>query len=203
MKKLLVGMVALMAMAGMATAASTVWAGIKNTGGKTMYEQYASVGGYDWSESDTRETGYVYECFNNEGEIAIDKRIHNPGEWQMLEKKAVVGSGETVIEKDYMIWTESDEENPDGSLKWPTEGWIDVEFMTPVPFYDYENAHFVIDQPPAKEEGDAMGDYSYGRFQKVINTDDEFQFYERAGINMCLDCAIPEVVRCMGPSCDN
>ena len=69
-------------------------------------------------------------------------------------------------------------------LVYPTEMWVRTEFQTPVPFIDVEDAHFILDKPPARDDIDQeKGNIAI--FNKVIESTNTYSFLGKEGINMC------------------
>lgn len=216
MKKLLAGVMALVFLAGAASAMSNIEAMVQNTGGKTKYSQTSMVRGMDWSEGQTWQvTGYIDECIDNDGSILIGAQVYNPAPWVMQEAKYVTGSGDTLIEKEVAVWTEDTTlwenaqdpwRNPNGApgeLAYPTEAWIDTMFNTAA-LHDVESVYFLMDTPDAAHGPGLIGSNNpnIGVFQKGILTDDPFIYEELVGIGICNDCPIPEVPGCEGPFCE-
>ena len=203
MNKIIAAIVALAVIGAPALAATNVWTEVENTGGYTSYQESTYIGGYDWSEGMNKMTGYVMEGFENEGNIYMNKEIHNDGQWLLEEKLGMHGSGVTEIYKDVMAWTEDttlyedsqdpwrfrigvdggpkDEPGVDGELAYPSEVWVEYSFFGyDSPMSDEDTFYAIVKEPPARV-GDGMPT-NYAYYGKNVQTDETFDFGEKVGI---------------------
>lgn len=171
---------------GTVNAQTNIWTNVGNDGGYTSYQQMTSIGGYDWSEGSKQVTGIIYEGFENEGNIDMNKELHSDGEWILEEKMSLFGSGYSEIFKHVDAWTEDSTlwenghpcyRNPNGQpgeLAYPTELWVEYEFSTPKPFTDADTFYAIIKDAPAEQY--------HAYYNKYIQTDEQFAFGEKVGI---------------------
>lgn len=180
MKKLLTILVGLLSLTPI-LAATNIWTQVENTGGYSSYQEETWIGGYDWSECSQQMTGYVREGFTNDGEISMNKEVHNDGQWLLEERMTMGGSGDTEIYKYVKAWTEDNRINCcTGKLKYPSEMWVEYSFVDyDTPFTDADTFYAIVDEPPA-QHGNEEGNYAF--YGKMLETDAEFNFGEKVGI---------------------
>lgn len=215
--KRVISLVAMLLLAiGIANAETDIWSKVQSTGGLTEYTEVTSVGGMDWSEGalttspqdyayppTPRTTAVVQYSTVNSGELSLQTYVNQPNPWEMVKIEYQQGTGYTEIYKDMYVWTE-DKKEVDGVLLYPTEAWAMTVFQTPVPFYDEENAHFLMDMPPARDD-EFQVPGNIGVFNKVIVTTDEYIFEGKEGINIMPcpydipDFPEPPVIECVEP----
>jgi hypothetical protein len=184
MSKILAGLIStvlFLGMSGLVMADTNIWTWVTNQGGYTAYEEKASVGGYDYSECSYQYTAFIDEGFENDGSVFMFKGVETTAPWELEEYKYMDGSGDTLIWKHVDVWTEDKRTDCcTGKLKYPTEAWVEVDFVTDKPFHDAESVYFLMDEPPA-QHGDENGTHGY--FDKIIETDEDFFFQQKVGIN--------------------
>lgn len=189
--------------------ATDIWTNIYNTGGYTKYAQMTLIGGPDWSEgaATTEPTDYnregptprytaaIYEGFENEGDVIMEKGLSTPTAWELEGRVDIFGSGNTLIWKEATVWTEDKKINPcTGKLLYPTQAWIEIEFSTLKPFLDEESWYVLMDTPDAYDEKVATSNPQFAGFSKYIQTNENFGFSQKVGINnFPSDYVIPRI----------
>lgn len=199
MRKIGIGLIALMLLSLTSVLGSTtIWGQISNSGGITEYSEMTSVGGYDWSERAYVTTGVLEFAANNDGQFQLSTYVNQPNSWELEKYETAVGNGETELFKQMVVWTEDTTlwenghpayRNPDGQageLAYPTEAYVSTMFVTPVPFYDLEEAHYLMKDAPAET--------NLGTFTKLIHSNDAFNFEAAQGVNLepCNFVEMPE-----------
>lgn len=186
-----------------------IWTDITNTGGYTKYAEQTMVGGLDWSEgaqttdpSDyaypptPRMTAYISEGFENDGAVQMTKGVNTPRPWELEEYKMIQGTGNTKIWKHVEAWTEDKKIGCDGKLVYPTEAWVEVDFVTPKPFWDAESWYVKMDEPDAHDDAVPTTNPQTATFDKFIKTNEDFVFQQKVGINnFPSNYQIPELPR--------
>jgi len=199
MKKLLVITLVVALALGLSTAIgftrTEIVGHVINTGGTTHFYEFATVGGYDYSECPRsfQVTGFVDERIDNTGTLYIDKYVMSPGPWEMVEVKNVWATGVTCIYKDAVFWTEDRTiDCSTGLLRWPTEAAVvwDYQNTDNPTVTDFEYARFLLDIPSA-QHGDDPGNYAV--FEKSLWTDESLYFEEKVGINIYLGKGVPDI----------
>ena len=188
---------------GVASAETTIWTQVDGYG-HTEYEEQTTTSGWDWSEGmgatysehgwegynpcgpTLQTTAFVSEGFVNDGEIHMFEAKTNYGEWQTEGVKYIHGEGDTNLYKYAEFWTEDSRYNDEGKLWWPSEAWVETDFRTDT-LWDAQSFHAIMDIPKDDES-------EHASFYKVIDTDDEFDFAQKVGINnFPSDYVIPEI----------
>ena len=172
----LMTILAVMTVSAVTTDDSHIWTDVYNGGGYTEYTQQTWIGGYDWSEQSNQMTAVIQEGLVNDGSFEMHGVLSSYAPWELEEMKVVNGTGYTKLYKTVTVWTEDSRESG-GSLRWPTQAWIAVNFETDT-VNDWTTAYFLMDQPPAE---------TLGIFSKTVLTDDDFRYSEHVGINT-FDC---------------
>lgn len=199
MKKIGIVMSALLVLSMTGVLADTqIWSEIANSGGITKYSEVTTVGGYDWSEGANVVTGVVSFALENNGAVQLKTYANQPSDWVVEKYESATGDGNTEIFKQMAVWTEDTTlwengnpqyRNPDGvagELAYPTQAWVNTKFQTNVPFFDEENAYFLMKDAPAES--------NIGVFTKLIQTKDMFNFESKQGIGIepCFNVVMPK-----------
>ena len=167
---------------------TTIWTDVVNTGGYTEFVQYTEVYEYVpkvfwWGSGEHEPTGQIVEGFVNDGRFELHSVMTSYDDGELIEIKGISGEGNTKIYKTvsiqsvqpwkkWLFW---------GDLAFPAEAYVETAFYTDE-IWDVTNVYLL--QPE-------LGTTGY--FNKVITTNDDFDFYERVGINMeFCDYAWPE-----------
>jgi hypothetical protein len=154
-------------------------------GGSTMFAECAVSGGY------TGANGFISEWIYNEGEIHITKELENMGEWNLLERKWIEGSGFTIIEKDLGTWGLSR-----GPNDWhPTDAQALITFESDpsvigdvVTYFNTGEGGFYVPALPSYEEAlgwcqDRTMTDQIEYFNSQITTNEEFLYFESVGVD--------------------
>lgn len=103
---------------------------IDSIGGVTTFGECAVSGGHEGAN------GFISEYIYNEGEIHIVKNLNNKGEWNLLERKWITGSGITIIEKDIGTW------GLNGGESHPTDAEAYIQFSSDPSVINYTDGYF-------------------------------------------------------------
>jgi hypothetical protein len=173
--------------------------------GQTTFNEFATVWGYDYSETGTvhehwQMTAYTQNLITNDKSLTIQKEVESPGQWEMQEEMLVGGEGNTFIGAAVGWWTEDSHTTGSPlSMKWPTVANIYTGFFTQT-FTDEEQINSIADSTtPAPGHPGAFSD---NYFLKNIDTNSDFSFVEGVGINLPSECTPELPSPWYPPTCD-